>query len=77
MWDMALRNESHKFDFSDNSTNVVPVHNLICFFYGHISLLSCYFIPKYIDIAVEFYKKMQIASLSLPQTILYDGFISI
>ena len=26
---MALGNESHKFDFSDNSTIVVPIHNLI------------------------------------------------
>ena len=43
MWDMALRNESHKFDFSDNSTNVVPVHNLIWSFmdishYYHVTL---------------------------------------
>ena len=41
-WGMALRNESHKFDFSDNSTNVVSIHNLIRFpidiFYDHLTL---------------------------------------
>ena len=69
---MALGNESHKFDFSDNSTTVVPIHNLIWF---HIFLLSSYFISKYIDTAVKFHKEMLISSFSLPHTILYEGFI--
>ena len=55
---MALGNESHKFDFSDNSTNVVPIKNLIWFpidmFFFCLS--SSYFISKYIDTAVKFHK---------------------
>ena len=53
---MAFGNELHKFDFSDNSTNVVPIHNLIWFpidMFFFVNLLSSYFISKYIDTAVD------------------------
>ena len=73
MWGVALGNDSHKFDYSDNSTNVVAIHNLI-WFPINIFLLSSYFISKYIDTAVKFHK--EISSFSLPHTILYEGFIS-
>ena len=77
MWGMALGNESHKFDFSDNSTNVVPIHNLIWFpinlsFYHHLTL----FIIILSAPAVKFHKEMFISSFFLPHTISYEGFIS-
>ena len=73
---MALGNESHMFAFSDDSTNVVPIHNLVWFPIDIFFLLSSYFISKYIDKAVNFHKEMPMSSFSLLHTILYEGFIS-
>ena len=58
---MALGNEWHKFDFSGNSTNVVPIHNVIWFPTDIFILSSPYFISKYIDTAVKFHKEMLIS----------------
>ena len=54
---MALGNETHKFDYLDNSTNVVPIHNIIWFPIDIFFLLSSYFISKYIDTAVNLHKE--------------------
>ena len=63
-----------KFDFSDNTTNVAPIRNLIWFpigiFYYHLTLFLD------IDAAVKFHKEMLISSFSLQQTVLYIGFMS-